>query len=67
MGNHFDFQNGAWGVGLLMKWIQKHYNNPVMLLTENGLRTNYAGLEDNERIVLLKVSIGHFRSESAFR
>lgn len=38
----------------LLKWIQNHYDNPSIIITENGF-SNKGGLEDVDRIDRIQV------------
>lgn len=50
-------QNGAWGIGPLMKWVATNYNNPDILITENGFQNRDTGYNDDGRIFYIKVMI----------
>lgn len=58
LGHNFKiyFQNGAWGAGPLMKWIAARYNNPDILITENGFLTKDTSYNDVERKFFIQVS-----------
>jgi beta-glucosidase/6-phospho-beta-glucosidase/beta-galactosidase len=43
------------GLREILKWIKKTYNNPQVLITENGW-SDWGTLEDDDRITYLKVS-----------
>lgn len=50
------FQNGAWGVIPLIKWIQEQYNDPDIIMTENGVGViNEDTLQDDNRIFIVQV------------
>lgn len=38
-----------WGFRGMLNWIKDYYDNPPVLITENGMSSN-SGLEDNDRI-----------------
>lgn len=38
-----------WGFRGLLNWIRNNYNNPPVLITENGMSSN-SGLKDDDRI-----------------
>jgi beta-glucosidase/6-phospho-beta-glucosidase/beta-galactosidase len=44
-----------WGFRKLLNWIAKEYNNPPVMITENGY-SDYGDLNDRERIDYLAVS-----------
>lgn len=41
----------------LLKWVQKNYNDPEIVITENGLLNTDAGLEDDDRLYVIKASL----------
>lgn len=44
-----------WGFRKLLNWVKKEYNNPLVIVTENGYGDN-GGIDDKERVLILKVS-----------
>ena len=44
-----------WGFRKLLNWIAKEYNNPPVLITENGF-SDYGELNDRDRVDYLIVS-----------
>jgi beta-glucosidase/6-phospho-beta-glucosidase/beta-galactosidase len=49
------FQIGPWGFRKMLNWIAKEYNNPPVLVTENGF-SDCGELNDRDRIDYHKVS-----------
>lgn len=45
-----------WGIGKLLKWIKKNYDNPEIIITENGYSDYDGTLEDNKRINYIQVN-----------
>lgn len=43
------FQSVPWGFYKLLTQIREEYDNPPVIITENGLST-YSGLEDEDRV-----------------
>ncbi len=41
----------------LLNWIKKEYGNPPVYITENGVGTSYAELDDEDRVQYLKAYI----------
>lgn len=50
------FQICAWGMTPLLKWIQSHYNNTEIIVTENGFQSRDDTMNDVKRIFYIKVS-----------
>ena len=48
-----------WGFKKLLNWIAKEYNNPPVLITENGF-SDRGELNDRDRVVYLIVSGSNF-------
>jgi len=44
-----------WGFRKLLNWIAKQYNNPPVLITENGF-SDEGGLDDRDRVDYITVS-----------
>jgi beta-glucosidase/6-phospho-beta-glucosidase/beta-galactosidase len=44
-----------WGFRKLLNWMAKEYNNPPVLITENGF-SDHGGLNDRDRVNYLTVS-----------
>ncbi|XP_055910680.1 myrosinase 1-like [Eupeodes corollae] len=42
------------GLEGVLHWLRKEYNNPPMIITENGWRDDYGKIEDDDRIDFLK-------------
>jgi beta-glucosidase/6-phospho-beta-glucosidase/beta-galactosidase len=47
-----------WGFRKLLNWIAKEYNNPPILITENGF-SDHGELDDRDRVDYLLVSGGN--------
>ena len=48
-----------WGFRMLLNWVAKEYNNPPVLITENGF-SDRGGLNDRDRVDYLIVSVNNF-------
>jgi hypothetical protein len=46
-----------WGFRKLLNWIAKEYNNPPVLITENGF-SDHGELNDTDRVDFYVVSFG---------
>lgn len=46
-------QIAAFGFRKLLNWVKKEYDNPMVIITENGLGTN-GGLDDGDRVEFLQ-------------
>lgn len=46
-----------WGFRKLLNWVKTQYNNPLVYVTENGIGDETGTLQDDERVLYLKVSI----------
>lgn len=45
-----------WGFRKLLNWVKNRYNNPLVYVTENGVWDKTGTLQDDERVLFLKVS-----------
>lgn len=52
-----------WGFRKLINWVKNKYDNPLIYITENGLGDETGTLQDDERILYLKVSVLSFTSQ----
>ncbi|KAJ8963456.1 hypothetical protein NQ318_018938 [Aromia moschata] len=43
-----------WGLGKVLKWIKKNYNNPEIIITENGYSDHDGTLNDDKRIKYIR-------------
>lgn len=44
-----------WGFRKLINWVKNQYNNPLVYITENGIGDDSGTLQDDERVLFLKV------------
>lgn len=44
-----------WGFRKLINWVKNQYNNPLVYITENGIGDESGTLDDDERVLFLKV------------
>jgi lactase-phlorizin hydrolase len=48
-----------WGIRRLLNWIRTHYNNPDVIITENGWSDAIGYLDDAMRVYYLKYHINN--------
>jgi lipopolysaccharide export LptBFGC system permease protein LptF len=51
-------QDVPWGFRKMLNWIAKEYNNPPVLITENGF-SDYGDLNDTVRVDYIIVSVSN--------
>ncbi|XP_018573477.2 lactase-phlorizin hydrolase [Anoplophora glabripennis] len=51
-----------WGMGKLLNWLKQTYNNPAIIITENGVTDDGSTLEDDQRVRYYRDYLSNVRS-----